>query len=1253
MFVAGDFTGNTWICDSGASTHMGNTDVGMEDVEEIDEPIKVGNGDKARAIKKGTLNLTAIQKTGHTMDIKLQDYKYSPELGVCLFSLTKALHHGWTLTNYGINITLTKNETVLTFDRVVRTKDGVLVGIELVPRTLEPSEGEVACVKDAPQTTKPSYVTEDEADDEQSDDNEEESTAKESKPTADTSTKKKERDHVEVNRVLIHTKKKEKPNQYIDINRFHRIMGHAGKDSMEITAKHYGIKLTGTLEACEDCQMSNVTQKAVKKTTMDQSQTFGERLFIDSSTVAEHKSLGGAKVWLCIVDDSSGITWSRLLKKKSDSPQEVMEKIQELNDLGIEVLKIRCDDAGENKSLRDICKHEASSIYRKIKFEFTSGMSPQLNGKVERKIAVITRRVRATLNAAGLTDKLRRKLWGEAVMHCTEVENMLVSRTYDGPSDIPKMLKGIKHLRQFGEIAYVKYGNAIKGKLENRGIPMLYLGKAIDHSADTSRFLNIATERVVNTRNVLWLNKTYGEWRGLKLPPKPETVSLIPLNEEEKEVKKESKVMDVEEIPIPTESTTKQRVNERRSVVMDLEEAPVIERSTSVDTPRQEERQTVPTRTMSTRATKATEDELNPTKGSLRELAKLEGALNPEATSLVEQIRQQDEEESTIPDEGQATGKEMLNWAFSVIENFGTTDDRLGEVLYSVGNFGRIEYLKDTGDYVKPTKYDDLDPSKYKATFEVPMTFMEAWDHPEPFQRKKWRAAIAKEFMKMEDRQVWTKIKQEEMESNKTCVKYKWVFEVKRNGIFRGRLVACGYSQIPGIDFTDVYSPVANDVTFRTVLVAKQLMKLDALIFDIETAFLLGDLDKKIYMKCPDGMVHKDDELLLLKKTIYGLVQSSRLYYKKYAKVMRQLGFERCKSDPCLFMKKDELGICIVLTYVDDNLALGTPRALKKLLKDLKQTEFTFTVEHTLKDYLSCEIEETRKGLWLGQPHMMKKLNDKFGDEVSKLPTYRTPGTPNMRLSKPDEEEKMVDQEEQSLYRTGVGMLMFCVKHSRLDIMNPTRELSKLLGAATPGAMKEMRRIIKYVLDTRELGLKIEPRLSNEGKWTIEVYSDSDWAGDPDDRKSVGCFIILLCGVPIAWRSKGQKVVSLSTAEAEFYACVEAVKEVPFIAQVLLFLGVKVQLPVDVRIDNVGAIFMSENVTSTTRTRHMDARYWWITDMQDEGMIKVDFVSTKENISDIGTKNVTGEVLEKHLPKLLMYRQQEVNQDQTSWQLVN
>ena len=137
--------------------------------------------------------------------------------------------------------------------------------------------------------------------------------------------------------------------------------------------------------------------------------------------------------------------------------------------------------------------------------------------------------------------------------------------------------------------------------------------------------------------------------------------------------------------------------------------------------------------------------------------------------------------------------------------------------------------------------------------------------------------------------------------------------------------------------------------------------------------------------------------------------------------------------------------------------------------------------------------------------------------------------------------------------------------------------------------------------------------------------------------------IIRVNNVPVAWRSRGQKVVSLSTAEAEFYACVEAVKEVPFIAQILLSLGVNVELPIAVRIDNVGAMFMSENVSSTPRTRHMDARHWWLTDLQEQGLVKVSFVPTKDNLADIGTKNVSGDVLEKLRP-ILMMDKAEMNQ---------
>ncbi|CAB9499063.1 expressed unknown protein [Seminavis robusta] len=128
--------------------------------------------------------------------------------------------------------------------------------------------------------------------------------------------------------------------------------------------------------------------------------------------------------------------------------------------------------------------------------------------------------------------------------------------------------------------------------------------------------------------------------------------------------------------------------------------------------------------------------------------------------------------------------------------------------------------------------------------------------------------------------------------------------------------------------------------------------------------------------------------------------------------------------------------------------------------------------------------------------------------------------------------------------------------------------------------------------------------------------------------------MIFLEGVLIHWRSKLQKVVALSSSEAEFYACGEAVREVPFIAQILKFLQINVELPVQVKIDNVGAIFMSENKTSASRTRHMDTRWHYVNQMQQDGLVKIDFVRSEDNVSDIGTKNVNVETLDRHAPKL-------------------
>ena len=156
-----------------------------------------------------------------------------------------------------------------------------------------------------------------------------------------------------------------------------------------------------------------------------------------------------------------------------------------------------------------------------------------------------------------------------------------------------------------------------------------------------------------------------------------------------------------------------------------------------------------------------------------------------------------------------------------------------------------------------------------------------------------------------------------------------------------------------------------------------------------------------------------------------------------------------------------------------------------------------------------------------------------------------------------------------------------------------------------------------------------------EGSWTIELFSDSDYAGDKEKRISVSGFILYFMGVPVLWRSKGQRSVTLSSSEAEYVALSEAAKEIKFIYQLLKCFGVEVKLPIIVRVDNVGAIFMSENVSSGSRTKHVDIRYHFVREYIEEGFVKIIFVRTKENVADVFTKNVNGDIYDELTKKMI------------------
>ena len=184
-----------------------------------------------------------------------------------------------------------------------------------------------------------------------------------------------------------------------------------------------------------------------------------------------------------------------------------------------------------------------------------------------------------------------------------------------------------------------------------------------------------------------------------------------------------------------------------------------------------------------------------------------------------------------------------------------------------------------------------------------PQTFQQAWWHPDLIAREKWHEGIKLEFNKMISMGVWRKVGSTSIPEGMRLVGCCWVFKIKHNGVYQARLVAKGFSQIPGLDFTDNFSPVVNDITFQVVITQMIIKKWDATIVDIDNAFLNGELEHEIDMAIPEGYMEcieqcEENEALKLEKAIYGLVQAARQFFKKICNSLLQANFKASEADP-------------------------------------------------------------------------------------------------------------------------------------------------------------------------------------------------------------------------------------------------------------------------------------------------------------------------------------------------------------------
>ena len=394
-------------------------------------------------------------------------------------------------------------------------------------------------------------------------------------------------------------------------------------------------------------------------------------------------------------------------------------------------------------------------------------------------------------------------------------------------------------------------------------------------------------------------------------------------------------------------------------------------------------------------------------------------------------------------------------------------------------------------------------------------------------------------------------------------------------------------------------------------------------------------------MKIPEGFtevvgeIDVDEEALKIIGAMYGLDQASREWWNKYCKSMKKKKYLRSEAAPCLFKKNTKSGTVFLTIYVDDGFMVAHGPGLKEARTDL-ESSFKMKFQDGINEYVGCTIFEiSEKKIGFIQPHLIKKMYEKFKDELPER-DYETPFAPNSGVNRELSKENLLSEEVQTDYRSGVGMLLYLVKYSRPDIANGVRELSKVMDGACEDDYKRMLRMIKFVESTKNKCLVMDFNGKQKEEFIhVKAFCDSDYAGDKETRKSVTGFMIYINGVPISWKSKGQKTVTLSSTEAEYIALSNLICELKHLYQVLEFLEEKVKTPMIVHMDNVSAIYLSKNWVTGGRTKHIDIRHHFVREYQEDGMVKIIFVAGEDNDSDMFTKNLPKESLEKHSNKMM------------------
>lgn len=510
---------------------------------------------------------------------------------------------------------------------------------------------------------------------------------------------------------------------------------------------------------------------------------------------------------------------------------------------------------------------------------------------------------------------------------------------------------------------------------------------------------------------------------------------------------------------------------------------------------------------------------------------------------------------------------------------------------------------------------------------KVPTTYREAVSGPNSAE---WLAAMQEEIDEITRNGTWVL---EPRPAFVKPVKSKWVYANKFDSNQhlsrrRARLVAKGFTQQHGIDYNETFAPVAKYSTIRFLLALATDEDLNLLQIDVKSAFLNGNLAEAIFLEQPEGFVDpsRPTHVYRLHKALYGLKQASRAWHCVVDSLLKSLGFKQSDSDCSLYIENSSAPPIYIIVYVDDMLLASKSNERLQLTASRIGKKVSIRIESEVTKFLGILIcRDWKKGtLHIHSRNIIDQLLEKFGMRNCN-PVY-VPIPPGMILDSPPSEDPDEGEGRKVQfipYRELVGSFLHLANTTRPDIAFVSSFLSRFMQEPRFVHWKAAKHVLRYLKGTKDTGISFNRRHDRKQAQLVG-YTDSDFAADRIERKSVSGYVFIFAGGAISWRSKKQELVAQSTVEAEYVSMAYAVRETIWLRRMLADLK-QLKTKIDKTTlygDNQGALAIARNDISNERSKHIDVKYHFLKQHVKEGTVDLTYIHTTEMVADIMTKSL-------------------------------